>query len=82
MQVAEVLVQQSSEPGEIVIDPFVGAGSTGMAAVRHGRRFGGNDTCEEAVEITRKRLIAEGGEETGPPYSSREDDDEQLGLSL
>ncbi len=56
-EVSEVLVQQSSEPGELVIDPFMGSGSSGVAATRHGRDFAGNDLCAEAVEITRRRLI-------------------------
>ena len=59
--VAEVLVQQSSEPGELVIDPFVGAGATGVAAMRGARDFLGNDICQEAVEITRQRLFSNGG---------------------
>ena len=54
--VAEVLIQQSTEPGELVLDPFMGSGSTGVAAVRQGRRFLGNDLCAEAVRITRSRL--------------------------
>ena len=55
-EVAEVLVRQSTEPGELVIDPFMGSGSTGVAATRNGRSFGGNDLCEEAVEIAEARL--------------------------
>lgn len=54
----EILVKQSSFPGEIVADPFMGSGSTGEAAVKLGRSFMGNDTCEEAVEVTRKRLLS------------------------
>ena len=59
-EVSEVLIKQSSEPGELVIDPFFGSGSVGVAAVRNGRDFLGNDLCLEAVEIARSRLIAEG----------------------
>ena len=58
--VAEILVQQSSEPGELVIDPFAGAGSTGVAAVKNDRDFMGNDVCVEAVNIARTRLAHEG----------------------
>jgi site-specific DNA-methyltransferase (adenine-specific) len=60
VSVSEVLVQQSSSPGELVIDPFMGSGSIGVAAVKHGRRFAGNDLCKEAVEITERRLIEHG----------------------
>jgi site-specific DNA-methyltransferase (adenine-specific) len=44
-----------------VIDPFMGSGSVGVAAIRHGRAFAGNDLCAEAVEITERRLLDVGG---------------------
>jgi hypothetical protein len=62
-EVSEVLIKQSSEPGELVVDPFSGSGSVGVATVRNGRDFRGNDLCLEAVEIARSRLIAEGAHE-------------------
>ena len=52
----ETLVTQSTQPGESVVDPFMGSGSAGCAALRHGRHFLGNDTCDEAVQISRARL--------------------------
>ena len=61
--VAEVLIRQSSQPGEIVVDPFMGSGSAGVAAVRNERVFLGNDLCEEAVMIARRRLREAGAEE-------------------
>ncbi|HEY0192310.1 MAG TPA: site-specific DNA-methyltransferase [Kofleriaceae bacterium] len=54
--VSETLIQQSTVPGQLVIDPFMGSGSVGVAAVSHGRMFLGNDLCTEAVDITRRRL--------------------------
>jgi site-specific DNA-methyltransferase (adenine-specific) len=56
--VSEVLVKQSSEPGEIVADPFMGSGSSGVAAVKCGRRFLGNDLNPEAARIAGERLAA------------------------
>ena len=67
--VADVLVRQSSEPGELVIDPFVGAGATGVASINGAREFLGNDICLEAVEITRQRLITSGGAAWDAPPS-------------
>ncbi len=58
--VAEILIRQSSAPGELVIDPFVGSGFTGVAAARLGRRFLGNDVCAEAVAAAERRLLAAG----------------------
>jgi site-specific DNA-methyltransferase (adenine-specific) len=54
--VSEVLVKQSSLPGEVVIDPFMGSGSVGVAALSLGRRFLGTDIAPAARELTRRRL--------------------------
>lgn len=63
-ELAEVLVQQSSAPGDIVVDPFCGSGSSGVAALRHARHFIGSDICDEALAISRERLLAAGGTAT------------------
>ena len=54
--VSEVLVKQSSQPGEIVADPFMGSGSVGVAAARLGRRFLGTDLNPDAVSLAASRL--------------------------
>ena len=54
--VSEVLITQSSAPGDLVADPFMGAGSVGVAALKAGRRFCGSDVNPEAVRITAERL--------------------------
>lgn len=56
IEVAKVLIGQSTSPGELVIDPFCGSGSTGVAAVDLGRNFGGCDICEEAITVSTRRL--------------------------
>ena len=83
-EVAEVLITQSSEPGALVIDPFMGSGSTGVAAVRQRRNFAGNDLCAEAIEITRTRLVELGAREgkLEPCANARDEDVPQLGLTL
>jgi site-specific DNA-methyltransferase (adenine-specific) len=63
--VSEILVRQSTEPGQLVVDPFMGSGSVGLAAVTRGRRFLGNDLYSEAVEIARNRLRDAGASELG-----------------
>lgn len=55
--VSRVLISQSSVRGELVLDPFMGAGSVGVASVELGRNFHGNDLSAKAVEITRERLV-------------------------
>ena len=54
--VAEILINQSSEPGQLVADPFMGSGSTGVAALTLGRRFIGTDLNPEAVRLAAGRL--------------------------
>jgi site-specific DNA-methyltransferase (adenine-specific) len=76
-EVTEILVRQSTEPGELVVDPFMGSGSTGVAAVRNGRSFYGNDLCAEAVDITRARLVDHADPVTVGPVGAP-----QLGLGL
>jgi site-specific DNA-methyltransferase (adenine-specific) len=61
VSVSEVLIRQSTAPGELVLDPFMGSASVGIAAVRLGRRFAGNDLCTEAVDAARTRLVEAGG---------------------
>lgn len=71
MEVSQILIRQSSQPGELVIDPFMGSGSVGVAAVSQGRRFAGTDICEEAIEITEKRLIEAGAVAEERPSEAR-----------
>lgn len=52
----ERLVTSFTEPGEIVCDPFLGGGTTAIAALAQARRFAGCDIDTKAVETTRKRL--------------------------
>ncbi len=52
----EILVKQSSNAGELILDPFMGSASAGAAAIKEGRDFLGNDLCSEAVDVARARL--------------------------
>ena len=38
------LVSTYTNPGDLVVDPYAGSGSTGIAAEKLGRRFQGWDT--------------------------------------
>ena len=83
-RVSEVLISQSTQSGELVIDPFVGAGGVGVAALSLGRNFFGNDTCDEAIVISRNRLVDAGGFEetpsiTSPPEEVQEPSIEEAG---
>ena len=54
----ERIIQASTVPGDIVLDPFCGSGTTGVVANRLGRNFIGIDLSEEYLQITKKRLEA------------------------
>jgi site-specific DNA-methyltransferase (adenine-specific) len=56
------LIEQSSIAGELVVDPFVGSGSTGASAVRAGREFWGCDVSERAAALATARCAS-----TAPP---------------
>jgi site-specific DNA-methyltransferase (adenine-specific) len=70
VSLAEVLVRQSSQPGELVIDPFMGSASTGVAALRLGRNFLGNDIAEASHQVARERLEQARAAESGLLYDS------------
>jgi site-specific DNA-methyltransferase (adenine-specific) len=70
--VSEVLVKQSTEPGMLVVDPFTGSGSVGVASVRQARHFAGNDVCDEALTIARARLIETGAVEVAAEATRRQ----------
>ncbi|KVO95550.1 hypothetical protein WL21_32510 [Burkholderia ubonensis] len=50
------LVRLVTPPGGLVLDPFMGSGSTGKACTREGFRFIGIEATPEYVEIARARI--------------------------
>lgn len=50
------LVSDFTDPGDIVIDPFMGSGTTGVACLRLGRRFIGWEKDANYYEIACRRL--------------------------
>jgi site-specific DNA-methyltransferase (adenine-specific) len=61
----ERLIHMNTYVGDLVLDPFVGSGSTAVAAVRTGRSYIGYDTEPEYVEVARRRVAAESASEHG-----------------
>ena len=55
----ERIISASSNPGDLVFDPFMGSGTTLVAAKRLGRRYAGCDISQDAVNVTRERLERE-----------------------
>jgi hypothetical protein len=55
----ERLVEDYSRPGDLVVDPCCGAGTSLVAALRHGRRAMGVDVLPEHAELAREAIAAE-----------------------
>jgi len=49
-------IKAVTDPGDIVVDPWMGSGTTGIAALSLGRRFIGFDISEEYVAMANERL--------------------------
>ena len=52
----DVLVEQSSQPGELILDPFFGSGASLISGIKSGRSVIGNDVSPSAHEHFYKRL--------------------------
>jgi len=50
------IISQVCLPGQSILDPFCGAGTTGVAALKHGCLFEGIDIDESSVDIAKARL--------------------------
>ena len=59
VELVERLVLSLTNPGDTVFDPFLGVGSTAVAAIRHGRRAVGAELMIKYVEIARERIVGE-----------------------
>ena len=58
-----------TRPGDTVLDPFIGSGTTAVAAVQLARNYIGIDLNPEYVEIARARVM---GTQPGLPYLAEE----------
>lgn len=58
----EPCVLAGSPKGGVVLDPFAGAGTTGLVALKHGRGFIGCELNPDYLDIARKRLTGIQGE--------------------
>lgn len=56
VELVERLVLSMTDPGDVVLDPFMGVGSSLIAAEMHGRIGYGCDTDAEYVSIAQDRL--------------------------
>ena len=56
MPLLERIIQASSNPGDVVLDPFCGCGTTVAAAQKHGRRWIGIDITHLSIALLKYRL--------------------------
>lgn len=56
VELVELFLNLYTEPGELVVDPFLGSGTTAIACKKLGRNFRGCDISEEAVQLSGRRL--------------------------
>jgi site-specific DNA-methyltransferase (adenine-specific) len=54
----ERIIRLATRPGDLVFDPFCGAGTTAIAAMRLGRKFVMTEVDEKYVRITNEKLAA------------------------
>lgn len=61
--------------GGLVLDPFMGSGSTGIAALLSGQRFIGMDQCQDYVDLATRRIQEHlNGNEADPEAADHEPD--------
>lgn len=62
------IIEAFTDPDDLILDPFCGSGTTGVAALRLGRRFIGIERESKWAELSRERLRAE---ESGSTLQAR-----------
>ncbi len=59
VELPQRLIDLYTYRGDLVLDPFVGAGTTAVAAVRTGRHYVGFDTDADYIELAEQRIADE-----------------------
>jgi len=73
VSLVERCIHLYSFAGDLVLDPFMGSGSTAVAARRTGRSFVGFDTEPEYVSTAMERVATEGDSDSMPDVRSLHD---------
>lgn len=61
LELAERCVTAGCKPGGIVLDPFSGSGTTGLAAAKHSRRYIGIDLNQEYLDLSLRTRLSQPG---------------------
>ena len=76
LRLMEKLIEKHSRPGDLVIDPFMGSGTTALAGLKLKRQFIGGDKDSKYIKKAKKRIADEKDKKTiifraGQPQPSR-----------
>ncbi len=58
IRILKQLIELATEPGDLILDPFMGVGSSGVASLELGRRFTGIEIDPVYFEAAAKRIAA------------------------
>ncbi len=56
IELLDRIILASTRPADIVLDPFSGSGTTGVAAIREGRQYIGIELEKDYLDVSIKRL--------------------------
>lgn len=57
VELMKILVENSSNENDIILDPFFGSGATAVACLESNRKFVGSEIDKKYYEIARNRII-------------------------
>ncbi|NCB49194.1 MAG: site-specific DNA-methyltransferase [Alphaproteobacteria bacterium] len=57
LELLERIILASTNEGDLILDPFMGSGTTGVAALKYGRKFVGIEKEKEFFDVAEKRLL-------------------------
>ena len=56
IELMDIMIKNSTNDYEVVCDPFMGSGSTGVSAIKSNRKFIGIELDEKYFEVACKRI--------------------------
>ncbi len=57
VELMKILIENSSNENDIILDPFIGSGSTAVACIESNRKFIGSEIDNKYFEIARYRIV-------------------------
>ena len=56
LALAERMILRGSDVGDLILDPFSGSGTTGVAAINNGRKYIGIEFDKKYLDVSIKRI--------------------------